>query len=166
MEEFICNFLSLPKESLLWFYMLDQKYHLFDRGSIFDHYLETEQGMDDPYAIIYDNCLDPFWVEFAILTTIVKDIDENLNLIENVSTIEELIIVSDNGAHPLNCIYYNTNCFTEDTINKLSILIKELIELRKRYHESLNSFKLKNSSLTDSVTSNIISNYASKSRRR
>ena len=140
MEEFICNLLAITKDELLWLQMLNQKYHVLDKEtSIFDRFLETETGNDDPYSIIYDNCLDPYLAEAAILTAIIRnEVNEDFELKSNINTVDELLLDTNYGTEPLNAFYYTTD-IDECTLKKFNTLIAELKSLRNEFTNSVHS---------------------------
>lgn len=157
MEEFICNLLAITKDELLWLQMLNQKYHVLDKEtSIFDRFLETETGNDDPSSIIYDNCLDPYLAEAAILTAIIRnEVNEDFELKSNINTVDELLLDTNYGTEPLNAFYYTTD-IDEYTLKKFNTLIAELKSLRNEFTNSVHSAN----------SNNITFKYGGTSRRR
>lgn len=157
MEEFVCNLLAITKDDLLWLQMLNQKYNVLDeQTSIFDRFLETETGNDDPSSIIYDNCLDPYLAETAMLTAIIRnEVNEDFELKSDINTVDELLLATNNGTEPLNAFYYYTD-IDQSTLKKFSTLIMELNSLHTKF-KNLASF---------SKSNNTTFKYASKTRRR
>lgn len=153
MEKFVCDLLGIPEMDLRWLYTLNQKYHVLnEHTSIFDRILETDFGMDDSSGIIYDNSFNTYWAEAAMLTAIIRnEVDETFDLAEDISTVDELIITTNNGENPSNA-YLDPTDVDEKTLKKFSILIKELSELLNKFH----SLTLNNTTFK----------YASKTRRR
>ena len=135
---------------LRWLYTLNQKYHVLnEHTSIFDHVLETDLGMDGPSAIIYDSSFNTYMAEAAMLVAIVRnEVDKTFDPVEEVATVDELIIVTDNCKNPLNA-YLDPTDVDEKTLKKFSILIKELNELLNKFHNlTLNNTAFKYASTT------------------
>lgn len=162
MEKFICNLLAITKEDLIWLEMLNQKYHVIDEyNSIFNRFLETETGKDDPYSIIYECDLNPYLSEGAILTAIIRyNVDEHFDLKEGILTVEELLEITNNGKDPLNAYasYSPMDNVNGTTIENFKTLIAELKELHKKFENLI-------SSKNNMIISNP-STYASTTRRR
>lgn len=152
MEKFVCDLLGIPETDLRWLYTLNQKYHVINEHiAIFDRILETGFEMDDSSGIIYDNSFNTYWAEAAMLTAIIKnEVDETFDLAEDIGTVDELIITTNNGENPLKAYCIPTG--DQKALKKLSELIKELSELLNKFH----SLTLNNTTFK----------YASKTRRR
>lgn len=107
--------------------------------------------MDDSSGIIYDNSFNTYWAEAAMLTAIIRnEVDETFDLAEDIGTVDELIITTNNGENPSKAYCISTG--DQKTLKKLSELIKELSELLNKFHGlTLNNTTFK---------------YASKTRRR
>lgn len=153
MEKFVCDLLGIPETDLRWLYTLNQKYHVINEHiSIFDHVLETDFEMSNSSGIIYDNSLNTYWAEAAMLIAIIRnEVDETFDPVEEVGTVDELIVTTNNGESPLKA-YLDPTSVDEKTLNKLSVLIKELSELLNKF----NSLMLNNTTFK----------YANKTRRR
>ena len=152
MENFVCDLLGIPETDLRWLYTLNQKYHVINEHvAIFDRILETDFGMENSSGIIYDNSFNTYWAEAAMLTAIIRnEVDETFDLAEDIGTVDELIITTNNGENPLKAYLIPTN--DKKALKKLSELIKELSELLNKFH----SLTLNNTTFK----------YASKTRRR
>lgn len=152
MEKFVCDLLGIPETDLRWLYTLNQKYHVINEHvAIFDRILETDFGMNDSSGIIYDNSFNTYWAEAAMLTAIIRDeVDETFDLAEDIGTVDELIITTNNGENPSKAYCIPTG--DQKALKKLSELIKELSELLNKFH----SLTLNNTTFK----------YASKTRRR
>lgn len=157
MEEFVCNLLGITRDELLWLQMLNQKYNVLDeQTSIFDCFFETETGNDDPFSIIYDNRLDLYLAETAMLTVIIRnEVNEDFELKSNINTVDELLLDTNYGTEPLNAFYYPTD-IDKCTLKKFNTLIAELKSLRSEFTNSVHSANF----------NNITFKYANKTRRR